>query len=282
MREGLLIKCLAYLAILIVLAFFLFPIYWIFRLSITPQALVYEYPPRPFFTPTTKHFEDILLSRPFLFSRAYASYFMNSLIVSLTSMAIALVVGTLAAYSLARFKFKGSRSISFYILSALFAPPAAYVIPLFLMMRSVGLLDNQLGLALVYLTFNIPFTTWLMRGIIKDIPVEIEEAAMVDGCSRIGVLRRITFPLVKTGLAAAAIFNVVQSWNEYIFASVLTSVNSATLPVTMAAFASSGVKPVYWGYVAASAVLIMLPMIIFAFFVQKHIVRGFALGAVKG
>jgi multiple sugar transport system permease protein len=121
-----------------------------------------------------------------------------------------------------------------------------------------------------------------MRGIIKEVPVEIEEAAMIDGCSRMGVLGRITLPLVKTGLAAAAIFDLAISWNEYLFASVLTATKSTTLPVTMAAFASSSVKPVYWGYVASSAVLIMLPMIVFAFFAQRYIVRGFALGAVKG
>jgi multiple sugar transport system permease protein len=256
--------------------------YWIFRLSVLPQGLVYEYPPPLLFTPQMKNFNDILFSKVFVFARPYPHYFMNTLIVSLMSTAIALIVGTLAAYGLARFKFKGSRSIAFYILSALFAPPAAYVIPIFLLMKSIGLLDTQLGLALIYLTFNIPFTTWLMRGIIKEVPIEIEEAAMIDGCSRIGVLGKITLPLMKTGLAAAAIFDLVISWNEYLFASVLTATKSTTLPVTMAAFASSSVKPVYWGYVASSAVLIMLPMIVFAFFAQRYIVRGFALGAVKG
>lgn len=280
--KSLFIKCLIYLAIFVVLAFFLFPIYWIFRLSILPQSLVYEYPPSLFFLPQVKNFKDILFSRVFVFARPYPHYFMNSLAVSLMSTAMALIIGTLAAYGLARFKFKGSRSIAFFILSALFAPPAAYVIPIFLLMRSIGLLDTQLGLALVYLTFNVPFTTWLMRGIIKEVPIEIEEAAMIDGCSRIGVLGRITLPLVKTGLAAAGIFNLVISWNEYLFASALTATKSTTLPVTMAAFASSSVKPVYWGYVASSAVLIMLPMIVFAFFAQRYIVRGFALGAVKG
>ena len=280
--KKILIKCSIYLAIFAVLSFFLFPIYWIFRLSISPQSLVYEYPPPLFFMPQMKNFKDILFSKVFVFARPYPHYFMNSLIVSLTSTTIALIIGTLAAYGLVRFKFKGSKSIAFFILSTLFAPPAAYVIPIFLLIRSIGLLDTQLGLALIYLTFNVPFTTWLMRGIIKEVPVEIEEAAMIDGCSRMGVLGRITLPLVKTGLAAAAIFDLAISWNEYLFASVLTATKSTTLPVTMAAFASSSVKPVYWGYVASSAVLIMLPMIVFAFFAQRYIVRGFALGAVKG
>ena len=283
MKQSLLTKCLAYVALIVVVAVFIFPIFWMFRMSLMPQALVYEYPPVLLFVPTLKNYQDILLSKLSVFSRPYANYFANSVEVSLLATVMGAGVGTLGGYGLARFQFRSSRSVSFYILSALFAPPAAYVIPLFLMIRSIHLLDTQLGLALIYLTFTIPFTTWLMIGIIKDVPVEIEESAMIDGCSRIGVLTRVTFPLIRTGLVAAAIFDVILCWNEFTFASILTSVNSETLPVTIAAFGSSGaVKPIEWGYVAASAVLVMLPILIFAFFVQKQIVRGFALGAVKG
>mgnify|MGYP000335988573 CR=1 FL=1 len=280
-KISLIINAVKYFLILVVLGFFLFPIYWIFRLSLAPQSLVYD-PSKFFFIPTLKYYKEILFSRTFIFSMNYTHYFLNSLIVSTLSTAMALIIGALAAYAFARFKFKGSSNFEFYILSALFAPPAAFIVPIFLLLRTFGLLDTQFGLALVYLIFNIPFTTWMLKSIFREIPVEIEEAAMIDGCSRLQVLTKVTLPLARTGIGAAAIFDIILSWNEYTFASVLTSTRATTLPVTLGTFVSSGVKPIYWGYAAASAVLVMLPMIILAFIIQKHLVRGLTLGAVKG
>jgi len=155
----------------------------------------------------------------------------------------------------------------------------AVVIPFFLLGRFIGLLDTHLLLIIVYLSFNIPFTIWMMRGFIEDIPRELEEAAWVDGCSRFQAIRRIIFPLIAPGVAATSIFCVIQSWNEFSLAFFLTSFNARTIPTTVTFFLS--VLGVIWGEMAAVGVVATIPVLIFALIVQKYLVRGLTFGAIK-
>jgi len=164
-------------------------------------------------------------------------------------------------------------------LSLRMLPPMATVIPFFILARLTGILDTHLVLILSYMTFNIPFTIWMMRGFFEEIPREIEEAALVDGCSHWQVLIKIILPLSMTGLTATAIFCVIQSWNEFAFALFLTGVNARTLPTTVTFFLS--VTGVIWGEMAAVGVVTALPVLVFAMLVQKHMIRGLTFGAVK-
>jgi multiple sugar transport system permease protein len=169
---------------------------------------------------------------------------------------------------------------AFWVLSQKFLPAMAVVIPYFLMASMTGLLDTQIILIICYTTFNIPFTIWMMRGFIEDLPMELEEAGFVDGRNRLQVLARIVFPLVLPGMTATAIFCVINSWNEFVFANFLTSIHAKTVPTSVMMYLSvSGVK---WGEMAATGVLAVLPVLIFAICVQKYMIRGLTFGAVKG
>jgi len=206
-------------------------------------------------------------------------YIKNStIVVSLTTL-ISLALGTLAAYGLARFQFPRREDIAFWILSLRMLPPMAVVIPFFLLGRFIGLLDTHILLIIVDLSFNIPFTVWMMRGFIEEIPQEVEEAAWIDGCSRIQGLFRVVFPLILPGIAATAIFCVIQSWNEFALAFFLTSFNARTVPTTVTFFLS--VLGVIWGEMAAVGVVATAPVLLFALLVQKYLVRGLTLGALK-
>jgi multiple sugar transport system permease protein len=207
-------------------------------------------------------------------------YFRNSFITAIFTTVISLVIGSLAAYGFARFNWKKREDRAFWVLSQKFLPAMAVVIPYFLMASITGLLDTQVILIICYTTFNIPFTIWMMRGFIEDLPMELEEAAFVDGCNRLQVLAKIVFPLVLPGMTATAIFCVINSWNEFVFANFLTSIHAKTVPTSVMMYLSvSGVK---WGEMAATGVLAVLPVLIFAICVQKYMIRGLTFGAVKG
>jgi multiple sugar transport system permease protein len=207
-------------------------------------------------------------------------YFRNSIITAVLTTVISLAIGSLAAYGFARFNWKKREDRAFWVLSQKFLPAMAVVIPYFLMASLAGLLDTRIILIICYTTFNIPFTIWMMRGFIEDLPIELEEAAFVDGCNRIQVLARIVLPLVLPGMTATAIFCVINSWNEFVFANFLTSIHSKTVPTSVMMYLSvSGVK---WGEMAATGVLAVLPVLIFAICVQKYMIRGLTFGAVKG
>jgi multiple sugar transport system permease protein len=207
-------------------------------------------------------------------------FFRNSIIVVVFSTIISLILGSLAAYGFARYSWKKREDRAFWVLSQRFLPPMAVVIPYFLMASLAGLLDTSLVLIICYTTFNIPFTIWMMRGFIEDLPIELEEAAFVDGCTRFKTIMRIVLPLVLPGMAATAIFCVINSWNEFVFANYLTSIHAKTVPTSVMMYLSvSGVK---WGEMAATGVLAVLPVLVFAVAVQKYMIRGLTFGAVKG
>jgi len=204
---------------------------------------------------------------------------LHSTIVATLAVLIALLVGTLSAYSLAKFNIKRKDDVAFWILSTRMLPPIAIIIPFFLLLRVVKLIDTFQGLILIYLTFNIPYVVWIMRGFFEEISKEIEEAALLDGCSYFQVFWRITLPLTRSGIVATAIFCFIFTWNEFLFAVILT--RSVVRPVTVVIPQLVGSQDVLWGEQAALGIMSMVPPLILIALVQRHLIRGFTFGAVK-
>jgi multiple sugar transport system permease protein len=250
----------------------LFPFFWTIMTSIKTRVETID-PSVWFFKPTLENYRAVFQKRDLLF------YIKNSAIIVFFTTLISVVLGTMAAYGFARFRFHRKEDLAFWILSLRMLPPMAVVIPFFLMGRFLHLLDKHFFLVIVYLSFNIPFTIWMMRGFIEDIPQEIEESAWVDGCSRFQGLMRIVFPLTLPGIVATAIFCVIQSWNEFALAFFLSSFNSRTVPTTVTFFLT--VLGVIWGEMAAVGVVATIPILIFAVIVQKYLIRGLTFGAIK-
>jgi len=218
-----------------------------------------------------------------LFSgREFGAYLTNSIIVTTLSVAIALILGTMAAYVLARFRLWGGvdRYIGFGLLMVRLLPPIVIIIPIFLVAQQLSLLNTLLGLIIIYAAFNVTIVVWMMESFFREIPVDLEEAAMVDGDTRFTAFRRIVLPLAAPGLVATGIFAVITTYNEFLFALVLTSTPSAeTMPIGAATLI--GRINVDWGAMSAAGVIGALPIVIFSIFVQKHLVRGLTMGAVK-
>lgn len=256
-----------------VLVFFGFPILWTVLTAIKPVDLIPKIPPVWIFEPTLDHFRTLFLEKEVMRS------FTNSLVVATSSTLLALLVGVPAAYAFARFEFRGKESLAFYFLSSRMTPPIAMIVPFFLISRDLGLLDTRLVLILAYTAFNFAFVVWLLRGFFAEIPYEIDEAALVDGCSRFGAFLRVVLPLAVPGIASAGIICFIFSWNEFLFALVLTSMNAKTLPVAAAGFVTD--RLVLWGNLCAMAVVIFVPVMIFAILTRKQLIRGMTLGAVK-
>ncbi len=254
------------------------PIYWMVTIALKREIDQFASPPLWFdFAPTWEHFHDAF------FVRSFGREMANSAVIAGGSTLAALLLGVPAAYGLARLHWPGSlgERVGFWILSTRMLPPIVTIVPLFLMMRELRLLNSLLGLALVYTAFNLPFVVWMMRGFFDEIPRELEEAAMVDGESRLGALLRVVLPLSRPGLAATAVFCLIVAWNEFLFALILSqTAASITLPVGIASRVTQ--YKIEWGSMSAAGVVAMLPVLIFAAAVQKHLVRGLSLGAVKG
>jgi multiple sugar transport system permease protein len=218
-----------------------------------------------------------------LFSgREFGAYLTNSIVVTFVSVAIALILGTQAAYVLARFRLRGGmqRYVGFSLLMVRLLPPIVIIIPIFLVAQGVGLLNTRLSLIVVYAAFNVTIVVWMMESFFREIPVDLEEAAMVDGDTRFTAFRRIVLPLAAPGLVATGIFAAITTYNEFLFALVLTSTPSAeTMPIGAATLI--GRINVDWGAMSAAGVVGALPIVIFSIFVQKHLVRGLTMGAVK-
>jgi multiple sugar transport system permease protein len=254
------------------------PVYWMLTISLKTEVDQFASPPKWFtFTPTLAHYYDAFSTRSF------GQYLITSAIVATLSTACAMVLGTLAAYGLSRFRLRGQldRRLSLWILSTRMFPPIVTAVPLFLMMRDLRLINTIASLVIVYTALNLPFVVWMMRGFFKELPRELEEAAMVDGDSRLGALVRVILPLVTPGLAATAVFCLIVSWNEFLLALVLTQTDAAmTLPVGIAGRVTQ--YEIKWGVMSAAGVVAMVPILAFALAVQRYLVRGLSLGAVKG
>jgi len=267
---------LLYFAAALFVGFALFPLYMMFTTSIKTDQETFAWPPVWVFTPTFNSYYNAL----FLFGgRSVDHYLLNSVFVTLASSALAVFLGAMAAYGLARFRFRGNRDIAFFILSTRFAPPVGFIVPIYLMVQRSGLLDNQLALVIIYTSMNLSFVTWVLRGFFLDIPIEIEEAALVDGYSRWQIFLRVALPLVRPGLAATAILSVIFSWNEFLFASIVAPGNAATIPVYLAGFSAS--MNIDWAEYMAVGTMAVLPIMIFTLVLQRHLVRGLTFGAVR-
>lgn len=256
----------------------LLPVYWMMTISLKREVDQFSVPPKWFaFSPTLAHFREAFVER------AFGQYLLTSAIVAVVSTICAILLGTLAAYALAGFRLphKLNTRVALWILSTRMFPPIVTAVPLFLLMSDLRLLDTTLSLIIVYTAFNLPFVVWMMRGFFKEIPRELEEAARVDGDSRLGALWRVILPLAAPGLAATAVFCLIISWNEFLFALTLTQTDNAmTLPVGIAGRVTQ--YEIEWGVMSAAGVVAMIPILIFALAVQRYLVRGLSLGAVKG
>ncbi len=256
----------------------LFPVMWMLSNSFKNGMAVFEMPPVWIVTdPVTDNYTKAFATRP------YANYILNSVIVGLLTTLLSVAIGTLAGYALARFRYPGSMKfhLSFWILSTRMIPPIVTIIPLFIFFMFFDLIDTRTSLIIAYTAFNLPFVVWMMRGYFQEIPRELEESAMVDGDTGFGAFWRIVVPLARPGLAATAIFTMILSWNELLFALILTDTKGAqTLPSAVAG--RVGVLHIDWAEISAIGIVALLPLLIASFVVQRHLVRGLSFGAVRG
>lgn len=266
---------LAYVALALVLAFFLGPILWFALLAIRPSSTAFTMPPVLAFEPTLDALRHTLVDPGT--NRRQA---VNSLVVAGGAVLLNLPFSVPAAYALSRFRIRGKKQVMLWYLGLLMAPPVAFLIPYFILMRNVGLSGTYLSMILVMQTLTVPFSVWLLKSFIDEVPIEIEEAARTDGASWWTILRRIVLPLVRPGLIVTSMFAFVFAWNNAAFPLVLSSQSTATLPIgTLGYFASTGVT---WSFIAAAALIAMIPpMVIFLVF-DRYVVRGLTFGAVKG
>jgi len=262
-----------YVGVLFILLVILTPYVWLVLTSFKDRVDAFAIPPKILFTPTLDNYVTAFGQKGF------TQNLVNSAIVATLSTVLALVVGVPAAYSLARFKVRGNRIVMMALLAARLLPAIVLAVPLFILFSGAGLIDTYWALVLAYLTFNLPFTVWMMRGFFLAIPVEIDEAAIMDGCSFVGAFFRVVLPLTLGGLAATAIFCVINSWNEFLFALILTGRHTATLPVAIPGLLTP--YGTYWGQIAAVGTVTTIPVLLFAFAVQRYLVRGMTGGAIQ-
>ena len=263
----------AYVLLLVLLFIILLPYVWLVLTSFKDRVDAFAIPPKLFFVPTLDNYRVAFLDKDFL------GNVVNSAIVATLSTVLALLFGVPAAYSLARSSHRGNRATLLVMLGARMLPAIVLAVPLFIMFSSLRLIDNYAAVVAAHLTFNLPFVVWMMRGFFDAVPTEIDEAAVVDGCSYIGAFFRVVLPLTLGGLAATSIFCVINSWNDFLFALILTGMSTRTLPVVIPGLLTPW--GTYWGQIAAVGTVTTIPVLIFAFSVQKYLVRGMTGGAVK-
>jgi multiple sugar transport system permease protein len=262
-------------AVLLLMCFFLLaPIFVMFQTSFKVETQIFSVPPVWIFFPTIQNYIDVLVMDRF------GRYLTNSLVVGVFSTLFTLTFGGMAAYALVRFKFMGRGVVSISTLLLRMLPPAVLAVPVFVIWSDWNLLNKRAGLILVYVAMNLPFTIWILYGFIAQIPQELEEAAVIDGCSPYQVFFRVVLPLIRPGLAAAAIFTFRIAWNEFILALVLTNRYTRTLPVATSLFLTD--HGIQWGKIMAMGTLIALPPLIFTFIAARQIITGLTAGAVKG
>lgn len=252
---------------------FLFPIYWLAAISVKTPEEIFAYP--PVWIP--KSFD--LSTYWGLFRDGDVWTVVNSFITASVSTTIAMVLGTAAAYSIVRFR-TGGEHLSIWIISQRMIPPIVIAFPLFLLYVSLGIVDTYFGLILLYTAFNLPYVIWMMRGYIQEIPIELEQSAMIDGLSRWQVLRQVVLPMARAGLFATAVFTFIFAWNDFLFALVLTRSEVVTYPVQVSGYFGS--QSTFWAKIGAMSMLGVLPMMIVVGTMQRFIVRGITMGAVKG
>lgn len=278
-RRHIAVQVVRYGFVSLALAFFLFPLLWLVSTSFKlPGEYLHNPPIWIPKDPTTIHYRNVMDAKGSVALR-------NSIAIAGTATVLCVLAGSLAAYSLARFR-TGGKHLAFWLLSQRMMPPVVLVVPFFLLLRDVGDVVPRLGLdtrgalIVLYTAFNLPYVIWMMRSYFEGVPAELEEAAMVDGCTRFGVLWRITLPLALPGLIATATFTFIFAWTEFLFAVVITRTDAVTLPVAIAGF--TGSQGSNWGQASALAVVATGPVFLLGLLVQRHFVRGLTLGAVRG
>jgi len=260
--------------LIVVVLIFLFPLVWLFMTSVKIPLDVFSIP--PVWIPKNFTFETF---REVIIEKKFYLPMVNTIITSLISTGIALMIGSIAAYGLLKHRY--SNIISIFILMFRMIPQVVLIIPLFLFFTKLELIDTRIALIITFTTFQLPFIIWLMKGFFSDIPKELEESAKIDGCSATGALVKVIFPIAVPGLAAAAILTLIISWNEYMFSVVITrTMKSLTMPVAVNQLVTF--EKLIWTGIAAESVLFTIPILVIAIIIQKYIVRGITLGAVKG
>lgn len=262
----------AHLVLIVGCITILFPLIWVARSSFASKVVIYQSPPPLFFPLSLENYKEIFMTLPFHL------YLFNSLYVATMTTIASLIVGIFAAYSFTRFKTGGSL-VPFGILATQMLPPVTLVIPFFLIARIANLFNTRILLIVVYMTFNLPFIIWILIGFFQGIPVSLEEAAITDGCTRSQALFYVILPISLPGILSAALFSFVLSWNEFLFALILSGKEARTLPVGVSALVSQ--EGILIGPVCAVIMLLILPMVIFYFLAKHFMVHGLTLGAIK-
>ena len=259
----------------VVMLWTLVPLLWMLLSSVKPTSDLSSTTPKLAFSPTLDHYKAL-----FGTGNNVGNYIVNSIVAAGVSTIIAVALGTVAGYGLARSSFRGKDHVSFWIISTRMAPIAAAVLPLFVIFRATHLLGTTTGLVVAYLSFNLPFAIWIMNAFFADLPPALEEAAMVDGASRWTAFSRIALPLVLPGVATTAILCLVFSWNDYAFASTFSGPNSQTLPIAASQLVTQ--TEIDWGQLTAIGTIVVAPMIVVGLVVRRWLVTGLTLGAVTG
>ncbi|KQY32836.1 MULTISPECIES: carbohydrate ABC transporter permease [Rhizobium/Agrobacterium group] len=277
-------KTLRLIALTLVVIFFMFPIFWIFLMSFQTNETILAIPPSIIFTPTLSNYAALITGKlttaAGTLDIAFMRNLMNSIFLSVTSVAIALVLGVPAAYAFARHKFKGSEDIAFTLLSFRFAPPLLVLLPLTQYFQWLGLSDTYFGLIWVYQLICLPLILWIVRGYFEDISADVEYAYRIAGHSWFATFRKIALPLAGPGIAAAGLLAFIFAWNNFVFALVLASADKQ--PVTVGALAFVTSSGIQYGQIASAIVLSVTPTLALALYAQRYLVEGLSLGAVKG
>ncbi len=267
---------IAYVILIALLFFALAPVALMIGTAFKPNVEIFQVPPRWLpRAPTLSNFHKVM------FNSGIPRYALNSIIIAALMTFTALVLGTLAGYGFSRFNFRGNRAMSLFMLLGQLIPLIALIVPFFQIFDAVGLLDTKIGIALAHLTTALPLVTWMSASYFSTIPVELDEAAIIDGCTRMQALRKVVLPVALPGIISIALFAFLMSWNEFVLASVLTNTdNSKTLPIGLSEFAT--MFTVDWGSTMAAAFLMTVPVVAVFFLFQKQFVSGLSAGAVKG
>lgn len=261
------------LLVVLIAALMLAPVAWLASMAFKPDGAMFARPTQWLFTPTLGHFSYVI-------ELGFLQYLGNSVVLALVSTLLVVLIGTPAAYAFARFDVRGRDDMFLFILGTRMAPPICLVIPFYLIFTGLDLLDSFVGLSLAYLTFNLSFYVWVLRSFCRDLPVQLEEAAMVEGYSRFQVFLRVALPLLKSAMVSTGMLCFIFAWNEFLFAFMLGGNNVKTLPVAIPLLITA--QGVRWGEMAVVGMVALVPVLVAVFFLQKQIVRGLTMGAVKG
>ena len=274
LRAKRIIPVLRSLLIILIIIVMLYPAFWFALISLKTHREAFKTPPSFIFVPTFKHFQK-------LFERNvdFGKYYLNSIIISLGATAVSLAAGVTAAYSLSRGRFRYKNTILIGILGARMVPPILFIIPYYMVYANLGLIDTHIGLIVIYVSFNLTLVVWSMRAFFDQVPRELEEAAYIDGASDFYTFWKIILPLSTPGLAATAVLCLILSWNEFVYALMLSQLRAMTASVAVVIFASN--EAFDWGLVSAGALTLTMPVLVFSILVRRYLVVGLLGGSLK-